>query len=78
MRKGLKNKQLIITVDGESSTGKTALSVYLAEALGLGFLNSGALYRSLAYLRLQDCAEIEAGLQVLEMLSRLKLRSLRP
>jgi cytidylate kinase len=78
VRQSLKNKQLIITVDGESSTGKTALSVYLAEALGLGFLNSGALYRSLAYLRIQDCVDIKTGLQVLRSAVEIKIEKLAP
>ena len=31
----------VITIDGESSTGKTVLSQYLAKELGYNFLNSG-------------------------------------
>ncbi|MDC3180959.1 (d)CMP kinase [Gammaproteobacteria bacterium] len=41
----------VITIDGESSTGKTVLSQYLAKELGYNFLNSGTLYRALAYLK---------------------------
>ncbi len=43
----------VVTIDGESSTGKTVLSLHLAKELGFNFLNSGALYRTLAYLKKQ-------------------------
>lgn len=45
---------MIITVDGQSSSGKSSLSACLADALGFHFLGSGAMYRSLAYLMLQE------------------------
>ncbi len=45
---------VVITIDGESSTGKSALASGIAAELGYHFLNSGALYRLFAYLHMQD------------------------
>ncbi len=46
----------MITIDGTSGAGKSTLSCLLADALGYHLLNSGLLYRALAYLLLQDNA----------------------
>ncbi len=60
------NKYPVITIDGESSTGKTVLSLHLATKLGFSFLNSGALYRALAYLKKQHPNQsLEAQLELL-------------
>lgn len=40
----------IITIDGPSGVGKGTLAMSLATMLGWNYLNSGALYRVLAYL----------------------------
>ena len=44
----------IITIDGPSGVGKGTLAMSLAEQLQWNFLNSGSLYRILAYLADQD------------------------
>jgi len=43
----------VITVDGPSGTGKGTLCLSLAQRLGWHFLDSGALYRVLAFAALQ-------------------------
>ena len=43
------NKAYVITLDGPSGTGKGTICHMLAEHLGWHFLDSGALYRVLAY-----------------------------
>ena len=49
----------VITVDGTAGSGKGTISLKLAEELGWHFLDSGALYRVLAYLyivpHIQEC-----------------------
>ena len=40
----------IITIDGLSSSGKSTISVLLAKKLGWNLLDSGLLYRAIAYL----------------------------
>lgn len=41
-------KRLVIAVDGPSAAGKGTLAVNLAKRLGLGYLDTGALYRAVA------------------------------
>lgn len=43
------NKRLIITIDGPAGAGKSTVSKILAEKLGYVYLDTGALYRGLAY-----------------------------
>lgn len=44
---------MIITIDGPSGTGKSTLAKALAEVLQFNYCNTGAMYRTLAYARLQ-------------------------
>lgn len=57
----------VIAVDGPSGTGKGTLCVYLAHWLGWHLLDSGALYRVLAYAALERDLPLddEAGLAAL-------------
>lgn len=48
----------VITIDGPSGTGKGTLAAQLAAALGFTWLDSGALYRALAYATLQNNIDI--------------------
>lgn len=40
----------IITIDGPSGVGKGTLAIHLVERLHLNYLNSGSIYRSIAYI----------------------------
>lgn len=42
-------KKLLITIDGPAGAGKTSVSRALAERLGYRFIDTGALYRGVAY-----------------------------
>ena len=44
---------IIIAIDGHSSTGKGTFAVEIARRLGLLYLDSGALYRTVTYYALQ-------------------------
>jgi len=50
----------VIAIDGYSSTGKSSISKIIAQKLGLVHLDTGALYRGIAYFALQNCTD-EAG-----------------
>lgn len=44
---------MIITIDGPTASGKSTMGRMLADAFGFHYLNSGALYRALAYLLME-------------------------
>jgi len=45
---------MIITIDGPSGTGKSTVAKGVAKRLGLAFFDTGAMYRSLAWLVLKE------------------------
>lgn len=51
---------MIITLDGPMASGKSSIAAALAERLGFMHLNSGLLYRAVAYLDLQYIALAES------------------
>lgn len=52
-------KNIVITVDGPSGAGKGTLCHALAEELGFDFLDSGAIYRILAFAAQQENIDLE-------------------
>jgi CMP/dCMP kinase len=52
-------KPPVIAIDGPSASGKGTVAQGVAEALGFHYLNSGALYRTVALAALRCGAEIE-------------------
>ena len=55
----------VITVDGPSGVGKGTISEYLSEELKWNYLNSGALYRAIAWVVRNDSIDLKdtAGLE---------------
>lgn len=49
----------VVAIDGPSGAGKSTVSRQLAESLGGRLLDTGAMYRSVAYLSLKRAAETE-------------------
>ncbi len=47
-------KKMIITIDGPAGAGKSTVSKMLAKKLGYIYLDTGSLYRALAYKALKD------------------------
>lgn len=52
---------MIITIDGPAASGKTTTALLLAQQLGYHYINSGLLFRGLAYLLKQYVAEKQAS-----------------
>jgi len=65
----VEKKVPVITIDGPSGTGKGTLSQMLAVHLGWHFLDSGALYRVLAYAAIKEGVALDEALK-LEALAR--------
>lgn len=65
-------RRLIITIDGPAGAGKSTVARRLAQSLGYLYLDSGALYRAVAWqarrsgVNLEDPGELEAFLQGFE------------
>jgi cytidylate kinase len=47
---------MIITIDGPSGSGKSTVAQKIAQQLSIFYLNTGLLYRAVAYLLLEDTA----------------------
>lgn len=48
------NKKITIAIDGFSSTGKSTLAKQLANHLGYVYVDTGAMYRAVAYFAMQN------------------------
>ena len=69
----MQNK-MIITIDGPSGVGKGTLAQMLAERLGWHFLDSGALYRIVAYAALGEGLDESQIPQVIDLMKALKIQ----
>jgi cytidylate kinase len=50
---------MIVTIDGPAGTGKSTAARRLAERIGFNFLDTGAMYRAVAYACLQRGIDVE-------------------
>jgi cytidylate kinase len=58
---------MVVAIDGPAGAGKSTVARGVAERLGFGYLDSGAMYRALALAHLEkggDPAERAAGVQI--------------
>ena len=61
----------VITIDGPSGSGKGTISQYLADKLGWHHLDSGALYRLLAYAALKQALPLDDAAALVQLAARL-------
>jgi cytidylate kinase len=52
---------MIVTIDGPAGAGKSTVARRLAERFGLRYLDTGAMYRALTWLALEDEIDLEDG-----------------
>ena len=52
------NRPLVIAIDGPSGSGKSSTARGVAERLGLAFLDTGAMYRAITWLALQEGVDL--------------------
>ena len=52
---------MIVAIDGPAGSGKSTVARGLAERLGFRYLDTGAMYRALTWLALEDGVELDDG-----------------
>lgn len=62
-------KNIIVAVDGPAGSGKSSVSKEVAKRCNLQYIDSGALYRSITWIVLQDQGKVEQGMDFVEILS---------
>jgi CMP/dCMP kinase len=63
------HQQLVIAIDGPSGSGKSSTARGVAERLGLAFLDTGAMYRAITWLALQEGVDLDDQAAVAELLA---------
>ena len=70
-------KKITIAIDGFSSTGKSTLAKQLATALGYVYVDTGAMYRAVAYYAMQHNLVSETHLDAVGLAAQLPNINLR-
>jgi len=70
-------KKITIAIDGFSSTGKSTLAKQLAAALGYVYVDTGAMYRAVAYYAMQHNLVSETHLDKAGLIAQLSNINLR-
>jgi len=63
------SRPLVIAIDGPSGSGKSSTARGVAERLGLAFLDTGAMYRAITWLTLQEGVDLDDQAAVAELLA---------
>jgi len=61
---------LIITIDGPAASGKSTVARLVAERLGAGFLDTGAMYRAVTLAAVQEGADLTDEEELLAVMDR--------
>lgn len=64
---------MIITIDGPAGSGKSTAARKLAAALEIPYLDTGAMYRAIAYLALQDAVDFQDAKALTELAASAEL-----
>lgn len=67
------NDPLVVAVDGPGGSGKSTVARALARRLGVRYLDTGAMYRAVTWLALQQRLDIEDGPALIELAERAAL-----
>ncbi len=73
-----REKQQIVTIDGPSGVGKSTISKMVADRLGYTYLDTGAMYRAVAWKCLQEGVRPDDEEGVARLLADIDIRLLPP
>lgn len=71
---GVMEKVINITLDGPGGSGKTSIAKAVAEKLGIAYLDTGAMYRGVAYYMLSNGIDVSDEASVLASLPQVDLQ----
>ncbi len=66
--------RLVVAIDGPSGSGKSSVSREVARALGVGYLDTGAMYRAVTWACLQDGVDLDDTDAVARLAGQIDLR----
>lgn len=66
-------EKFIVTIDGSSWTGKSTVSQALAKMLGYQYLNTGSMFRSIAYLIREQGIQVEQRDDIIKLLKNVSM-----
>ncbi len=69
-----RNRPVVVAIDGPSGSGKSSVSRKVAEALGLAFLDTGAMYRAVCWWALRHGVDLDDRAAVAGVARSLDLR----
>ncbi|MGL5133848.1 MAG: bifunctional pantoate--beta-alanine ligase/(d)CMP kinase [Planktothrix sp.] len=69
----LRRRQPIIAIDGPAGAGKSTVTRKIAEALGLLYLDTGAMYRAVTWLVLQSGVAVDDQVAIAEIVSNCRI-----
>lgn len=67
-------KPINITLDGPAGSGKTSIAKAVAKTLGIAYLDTGAMYRGVAYFMMQKNIDVRVEKDVLSVLDDIDLQ----
>ena len=70
-------KKLIIAIDGPAGSGKSTVARRVAELLGYTYLDSGAMYRAVAWKALRDSVPLDAPERLQQMAQEARIDLVR-
>ena len=68
------NRPLVIAIDGPSGSGKSSTARGVADRLGLAFLDTGAMYRAVTWLALEEGVDVEDRAAVTRLLEHVSIQ----
>ncbi len=64
---------MVIAIDGPASAGKSTLAVMAANSLNFHFLNTGMIFRAIAYAINKNCIDVNDDKQIKNLLNSTKI-----